>query len=1053
MNKYRNIQLKVSIIVSTSIFILNPVQAAMTRKKAEVVTIKQLLTNAEKKSQNSKAWSKKNQIIPKPSENIKFKSTAKNFEKISPPNSSNYYARSGTDLAGYENLLDKQIQELFNLTKKFQNSPKRGDMWLRLAELYVEKSDLIEIQLQTNYEKALKDYLDGKRKSKPILNVSPATEYNKKSVKLYEWFLKDFPNDSRAPQALYFLGYNYFSLGNVKSGKKYYEELVKSYPRSVYIGESHFALGDYYFDLEQWANAYREYAHIIKDKQHKMNQIAVYKGAWCLYRLGKGQQAISYLESLLNSSDKSNLRIANDALRDLVVFYAEYGDPSTAADYFEKIVGKDYLKFIERLAYYYSDKGYKDHSRDLFKRIIAADPMSEKAFDYQYQIVQNYNYTKDLEKYKSELFILVKNYSSQSEWGEKNSSKVELVSKANKSRELVLRNFILHNHQTAQNSKAGFSRKIVLESYPVYFEHFPNSSIIVDMHFYYGEILYDVGEYEKASKEYKWVVDQSPKSNFGKQSAQNLLIAAEKALPSDKQLVQQIGNSTEVIPLSPEMENFVNLSQWFLKNYPQSDKEVEVLFRLGRVYYLTNHYQEAREYFKLILEKYPKSEQAEFSANLLLDIFNLQKDYASIEKEGLNLLNMKGISSSRAGKEILNIVERSKFKKAQDLEQNKNYELAALEYLDFTKKYPLSALVSMSLFNAAVNFQRAGNVQESKKYYQGIVSTQSEKSKDQFYEKSLLQLADLEKSAGRYEKAAILYQKYGMLSPTSPQGLVSLSNSATLFEALGSYQKSSESYLEIINSKKSKSEVLNAQFQLGELYRKSEKFKTSEEFYLAYISNSNEITEKLIKSRYWVCQFKLNSSKEKDFQSCLKLMESDYKNSKSDIKKSTASYFAKLKLVYVKNIFLQLTSLRFNNDSAAQQKTLKEKIEIIKRINDGVAEVIKLDSSEEIIEALVMLGESNQHLYDSLVNAPLPKGLGESKVAEYRKGVEDLAIPFRQKAVESFKLAVEKGKDLQVYSTSFMTAYKFMSNSNPNEFKFTNELSMDLRLMNWIGLQ
>lgn len=1029
-----------------------PSYSAMTRKKAEVVTIKALLSNAEKKSQSSKTWTKKQQTIPGPREQVKNRNMTKSYEKISPPKTTSYYSHAGGDLSNYEKLLDRQIQELFQLTKKLKNSQKRGEMWLRLAELYVEKADLIEIQIQENYEKAIKDYSMGKRKSKPMLNLNDAIEYNKKSLQLYEWFLKDFPNDPKAAQALYFLGYNHFALGDVKKGKKYYEMLVKKHPDSVYIEESHFALGDYYFDREQWANAYREYAYVIKDKQHKMYQIAVYKGAWCLYRLAKGKQAIQYLENLIASKEQGNLRIANDALRDLVVFYGEYGDPATAAEYFERMVGEDHLKFIEKLAYYYSDKGYKDHAKNLFKKIINSDPMSEKAIDYQIQTVHNYHFNKDLEKYKTELFILIKNYGSDSEWGQKWSKQVDLVKKADAIREQLLRNFILHNHQTAQNSKAPYTRKIVLESYPIYLQNFPSSPLIVDMHFYYGEILYDVGEYEKASREYKWVVDRSPQSNFGKQAAQNLLIAAEKALPSDKELIQKIGTNSEVIELGPEMKNFVELSQWYLSHYPKSDKEVEVLFRVGRLYYLTNHFQEAREYFKLILQKYPKSEQAEYSANLLLDIFNLQKDYANLEKEGQNLLAIKGVGSSKAGKEIQSIIEKSKFKKAQDLELSKNFAAAAEEFIDFSKKYPFSHLVTMSIFNAAVNFQRAGDFSSSRRYYSQVVASGPKENKE-ILEKSTLQLADLEKSAGRYEKSADLYQRYGSSSGDSALKLASLSNSASLYEALGNYQKASESYLMILESKAPFESRQQAQYSLADLYRKSDKHKSAKGYYESFLKGSSVVNDYTLRARYWSCFLGLNEMKGNDFEKCSKNFFADYSNSSSELKSSMASYAAKLRLVSVQKVFNQLIALRFSSDSRSQQIVLKDKIELIKALNNTVADVVRFDSPEEIIDGIVILGEANQHLYDSLMNAPLPKGLNEAKVSEYRSGVLELAKPFQQKAIESFKSAVLKARDFQVYNSSYKSAYTYLAKHIPAEFKELNELVIDLRPVNWSGVQ
>ena len=47
--------------------------------------------------------------------------------------------------------------------------------------------------------------------------------------------------------------------------------------------------------------------------------------------------------------------------------------------------------------------------------------------------------------------------------------------------------------------------------------------------------------------------------------------------------------------------------------------------KLARLYYLKNHFEEAESSFWTIIQDYPNSEQATYSANLILDIYNLKK--------------------------------------------------------------------------------------------------------------------------------------------------------------------------------------------------------------------------------------------------------------------------------------------------------------------------------------------------------------------------------------------------------------------------------------------
>ena len=147
------------------------------------------------------------------------------------------------------------INQAYKLTQQFKNSKRRGELWLRLAELYVEKSRLIEYRIQTAHDEALRKFQSGESKQRPKLDLGASQDYNKRAIQLYEWFLRDFPKDQKVDQALFFLGYNYFELTNEAKGKSYYEQLTQQFPDSPYVDESNFALGEFYFEKEKWKDA------------------------------------------------------------------------------------------------------------------------------------------------------------------------------------------------------------------------------------------------------------------------------------------------------------------------------------------------------------------------------------------------------------------------------------------------------------------------------------------------------------------------------------------------------------------------------------------------------------------------------------------------------------------------------------------------------------------------------------------------------------------------------------------------------------------------------
>src|SRR6185436_1734200 len=122
----------------------------------------------------------------------KVQSSAVPLYQVKPPRSNELLRDAGTDEQKLEQVTEQGIEELYKLTQQYSRSPNRGELWLRLAELYVEKSKYIEYRLQKDYDTKLALYL-AKKASKPNLNLAQSREYNVKAIKLYEFYLRDFP--------------------------------------------------------------------------------------------------------------------------------------------------------------------------------------------------------------------------------------------------------------------------------------------------------------------------------------------------------------------------------------------------------------------------------------------------------------------------------------------------------------------------------------------------------------------------------------------------------------------------------------------------------------------------------------------------------------------------------------------------------------------------------------------------------------------------------------------------------------------------------------------
>jgi len=1047
-------------LVTTTLFLglaFSGVSWAAPKKK----TVGEFLSQVQQESRGGRlSTTEKNETaLPKANQNLGFSGKSNyDLESVKPPRSNEILRSAATgDLAEYERILNRQIDELYRLTQKFKNSENRGELWLRLAELYVEKSILLDTRKQDEFDQKVKLFNEGKLKKRPILDERDARELNRKAIQLYDWFLKDFPRDEKTPQAYFFLGFNHFELGQFDKGAEFYEKLIKSYPKSPFVGEAQFSLAEFYFENEKWTLAYNRYAPLIKNRKHRLHTYSVYKGAWCLYRLGQYDQALKYLESIIRDSQVvggdelaskrivNKEKLENEALRDIVAFYASDRPAEGAPAYFQRVTGRDNVTpFIEKLAYYYSDKGNGEGARTSFKYLIEQNPQSAMAFEYQYQIVQNYFYAKNTARFRDELFGWVKTYGREGAWAKANQGNAELITKSEKLRETTLRNYILQQHQTAQNSRAPFSQEAAIQGYQIYLQEFAHLPQVADMHFYYGELLYDMKKYEAATEQYRWVVENGQQSKFYSKAASNIIHAAERSLPSDQEFQKKIGNSTDPLPLDPRAESFIKAAEWYLGKFPQGEKAAELRFRTARLYYQHNQFDKANELFKKVVQNHPKTKYSEYSANLMLDIFNLRKDYIGLEKTGQELLQVPEIADSKAGGEIRDILEKASFKKAQELEKDGKLLESAQQFEAFGNQNPKSELAMTAFYNSAVNYEKAGQLLGALPLYLKVASSKSE-SAEKLKPNVHRFVAKIYQNASIFDEAIKHFKLALQLNPKDPLANNYTYNIALMSEALGRNDEAYRYYSEYLNQTKKWSEKKEIHYALAVLAKKMNRRTTAIENFETYLTYGD-----LEPSRQAVTFQELSELLRRSKPEESEKFERRIINLANRTKNPLAVKFAsQIKLERALVTSREFKGLKLPADPAQQQKAVSKKIELLNRLTKELNEVVQMNSGETIVSSLAVLGDANQHMVNAILTAPLPKGLNAQETQLYQDGIKKIADPFQQKARDSYRLAVERGQELEVYSTDYLQAYDYMSRNQGSEYYSNGERLFETRFVKW----
>jgi hypothetical protein len=103
--------------------------------------------------------------------------------------------------------------------------------------------------------------------------------------------------------------------------------------------------------------------------------------------------------------------------------------------------------------------------------------------------------------------------------------------------------------------------------------------------------------------------------------------------------------------------------------------------------------------------------------------------------------------------------------------------------------------------------------------------------------------------------------------------------------------------------------------------------------------------------------------------------------------------------------------------------------------------IVATGAGEWGLAAIIELGKAYDDMGNALTNSYLPDYLTEDQIEIYQMGLEDKAYLQEEKAVEAYRLALEKSFELNLYNDNTAYATRRLGELRPGEFpQLTEEL-------------
>ena len=377
---------------------------------------------------------------------------------------------------------------------------------------------------------------------------------------------------------------------------------------------------------------------------------------------------------------------------------------------------------LKTLAGLYFDEGKDRDAVLVYSRMIREKPVSVEAPLFQSRIVTCAGRMgrKDAAVQQAHVFVkLLRDVEASAEGRDPKNAKVIAEARADAERTLRILAVQYHNEwkKTRDEPVAGYAADV----YRDYLDVFPNDPPAYEMRFFHAELLYALSQFAEAGSEYELVAEQDVKAQekqgkpgkFFKDALENAVFSYDLvAKKLDETGKVQPGDPQKRIPFAPARQKLVEACERYLKYQPKGDKWVEIAYKAANLYYRHNAFGEASDLFTRIALDHPTHELAGYSANLVLDAYNLLGDWRNVNGWAKRFYANKALLEAhpQLREDLGRVIEQSAFKVIEERERAKDWDAATDEYLAFARDWPGSKLASTSLYNASVDQVRAGRL-------------------------------------------------------------------------------------------------------------------------------------------------------------------------------------------------------------------------------------------------------------------------------------------------------------------------------------------------------
>ncbi|MEQ1564688.1 MAG: tetratricopeptide repeat protein [Myxococcota bacterium] len=956
------------------------------------------------------------------------------------------------------------------LAKPDLDADTRADVMLRLAEAGFDRGRTLFLREMEAYVRQSDACADqgsgGCGAHRPQEDHTESRAWQQRSVQLYQAIVREHPRYARADQALFFLGSSLADLGRARESADAFAQLVRSYPRSDYAADAYVQLGEHYLEVEHDpARALSAYQKAASWPDHPMAAYASYKLGWCYYNVGAYDEAIRALQRVVETG--SQLQLQQEALHDLVRFFADADQEQRAIAYFAHLGRPELTRpLLRALAETLAEQGKDQRAIETYRRLILDDPLAEDAPDAQLAIVAAYARLGLRGDQLAQLERARADYGPGSSWAAGVDPDAVAGARTRLAAELGRAAFEFHA-EARELPEAADSYEFAGAAYRAYLEAFPTEPGAYDVHYGYGELLYHLEDFEGAFREYTAVVALDPGGERSKFCAESAMFAARALVDREARRAPAAAGTTEPTPLTEWDQRFVDACLAYARAYPSDDKAVSALYQAAYLLYDHRRFADASAQFHAVVALDPRSNEATLAANLILDTLALHQDWDGLRRTAVEFRDRQGLGDAAFHREMDDIALNASFKQIEAAaEGGGDLGAAADAYVRFSEAFlldglgsaasPDASLAARALNNAAAHYTEVGRLADAIRARRQLVEDPRFGPRGEYYYEQLGPLGYAYESTAAFGDAASTYEALWAATPAqvrkpenaarraelSARAADALYSAAVLRAALGHTDDAVADYLAFVDANPRDARVPDILIRVGQLHAQDGRWQAAARQYrqafdspppgappeyatyarLLYgraLEALGETEQRLAIYRQTVARYDAAGATEAETALVAEMM------------------YALAQPALERYRGMEISGAGPGASRAAEDAalvgSLARKAAAQVELERAFSEVVATGAGEWGVASLVALGQVYEDMARALVEGDAPSYLSDEQLALYGSALRDRAYLQQERAAGAYRLALEKGHELNLYDASASVALARLAALRPED--------------------